>query len=486
MTDLVLTNGTIYTMDPGHPVAHSIACAGGVVESLDLGPPARRTIDLRGKTVVPGFVDAHVHLLACGKRLRELDLRGLRSFDELLARVVLRARDTPPGRWIIGSGYDVVEPPSHERLSRETPDHPVWLLRKDAHSGMANARAMALVDPGSVPAGGAVDRERGLFFENATELIGRLVPLESPAAAFLAAQREAMQLGITSVHDASVDEEYLRLLRSLEDGRSLRLRVHALFWHPDPKRQIDFMRSTRPFPGRLSVRAIKLFMDGSLGSRTAWMRDPPGGMPILSTEDVVRIGQVALETEFQVCTHAIGDGANRAVLEAYERLGVPPEARWRIEHAQHVDPEDLGRLARWIASIQPSHAVADREKVEERLTPRQIEGTYAWSKLGRLALGSDAPVESLDPRWTFYCATTREGWRTQECLSPEQALRGMTRDAAYAGFSESGVLAKGRPADMTVLSGDWLKIPPKEVPATEILATLMDGRVAYQAKGFSG
>jgi predicted amidohydrolase YtcJ len=486
MTDLVLTNGTIYTMDPGHPVAHSIACTEGVVESLDELPAARRTIDLGQKTVVPGLVDAHAHLLACGKRLRELDLRGLGSFEELLARVVLRARDTPPGRWIVGSGYDVAEPPSHERLSRETPDHPVWLVRKDTHSGMANARAMALADLSQVPPGGAVDRERGLFFENATSLIGRLVPEEAPSAAFLAAQREAMQLGITAVHDASVDEDYLRILRSLEDGRSLRLRVHALFWHPDPQRQIDFMRSTRPRSGRLSVRAIKLFMDGSLGSRTAWMLDPPGGMPILGSEDVVRIGQVALETGYQVCTHAIGDGANRATLDAYERLGVPPEARWRIEHAQHVDPQDLERLGRWIASIQPSHAVADREKVEERLTPRQIEGTYAWSKLGRLALGSDAPVESLDPRWTFYCATTRDGWRTKECLSPEHALRGMTADAAYAGFSEGGVLSKGRPADMAVLSADWLKIRPQEVPDTEILATLMDGRVAYQAKGFSG
>ena len=155
-----------------------------------------------------------------------------------------------------------------------------------------------------------------------------------------------------------------------------------------------------------------------------------------------------------------------------------------MEHAQHVDPADFPRFRRWIASVQPSHCVADRRRIEEKLGPLRFEGSYAWKRLGRLALGTDAPVETLDPRWTFYCAVTREGWRTSECLSPEEALRGMTADAAYAGFMEGGVLAPGRPADMAILSHDWLKVPPKDVLSSEVLATLMDGRIGYMSKHF--
>lgn len=483
--DLLLRNGTVRTLDPSRPVARSIACSGGKIVSLDEEPPARRTIDLRGKAVVPGFIDAHVHLLQYGRMRQELDLTGVVTEEDLVRRVAERAAQAPAGTWIYGSGYDLPCHPHHAALSAATPDHPVWLVRKDGHSGLANAHAMSMADLSSVPEGGLVLREQGVFLENAMHLIGRLVPHPSPAAAFLAAQREAMQFGITAIHDALVDEEYLRLLRSLDEGRTLRLRVHAMFWHEEPERAIDFMRSQKPVTGRLSARAIKLFMDGSLGSATAWMLDPPHGVSILKAADVERVGRAALETGYQLCTHAIGDRANRELLDAYERLNPPGDARWRIEHAQHIHPEDLPRFRRWIASVQPSHAVADRKLVEERLGPARVEGSYAWRRLGRLALGTDAPVEKLDPRWTFYCAVTRDGWETAHCLTPEEALRGMTADAAYAGFMEGGVLAPGRPGDMAVLSHDWLSVPPREVLSSEILATLMDGKVGYMSKAFN-
>jgi predicted amidohydrolase YtcJ len=485
MTDVLLTNGTIRTMDPGRPVARSIACAGGKVESLDQAPPARRVIDLRGRTVVPGFIDSHVHLVAYGRMKRELDLTGVTSFDELVRRVAERAKDQPSGTWITGSGYDLADHPHHAALSAATPDHPVWLVRKDSHSGVANARAMALADLGTVPAGGVMLREQGVFLENAQSMIGQLVPHEPPETALLAAQRDAMQMGITAVHDAMVDDDTLRALLSLDAGRSLRLRVHAMYWNPDPDRLVEFMRSRKPVTeGRLRVRAVKLFMDGSLGSLTAWMLQPPHGVPRLGAADVERIGRVALETGYQMCVHAIGDRANRELLGAYERLDPPDDARWRIEHAQHVDPADFPRFRRWIASVQPSHCVADRKRIEEKLGPGRFEGSYAWRSLGRLALGSDAPVETLDPRWTFYCAVTRDGWRPADCLNPEEALRGMTADAAYAGFMEGGVLAPGRPADMVVLSQDWLTVPPREVLSSEVEATLMDGRVGYMSRSF--
>jgi len=483
MTDLLLINGTIHTLDPARPRARSIACADGKVESLDETPPARRVIDLKGKTVVPGFIDAHVHLLAYGRKKQEVDLTGVTEVDELIRRVAERARQVPAGTWIRGSGHELETHPRHEQLSAATPDHPVWLVRKDAHSGLANARAMAAAGKGVLG--------EGVFLENEMSAIEDAIPHPSPAADFLAAQRDAMQLGITGVHDAMVDEDYLRLLRSLEDGRSLRLRVHAMFWHDDPGRVIEFMRSTKPVGGRLSVRAIKLFMDGSLGSSTAWMLEPycgpaaGSGIARLTSADVERIGRVALETGWQMCVHAIGDRANRELLDAYERLNPPPEARWRIEHAQHVHPDDLPRFGRWIASIQPSHCVADRTMIERKLGSGRTPGSYAWKRLGRLALGTDAPVDRLDPRWTFYCATTRDRGEASQCLTREEALRGMTSDAAFAGFQESGVLIPGRPADMAVLSHDWLEVEPQAVLDSEILATLMDGRVGYQSKGLS-
>ena len=197
--------------------------------------------------------------------------------------------------------------------------------------------------------------------------------------------------------------------------------------------------------------------------------------------DVERVCRAALETGWQVCAHAIGDRANRELLSIYERVNPPPEARWRIEHAQHVHPADLPRFGRWIASVQPSHCVADRKMIESRLGPDRYDGSYAWKSLGRLALGTDAPVDRLDPRWTFTCAVTRGGWMPERGLSPAAALEGMTSGAAYAGFMESGVLAPGRPADMVVLSEDWLTCPPETVMSTEVLATLMDGRIAFQS-----
>ncbi|HLY08475.1 MAG TPA: amidohydrolase [Planctomycetota bacterium] len=486
MTDLLLLNGNIRTMDPERPRARSVACAKGLIESLDEAPPARRVLDLEGKTVIPGIIDAHVHLLNYGRRQRELDLSGVADYDVLIERVVERAKQAPKGSWITGSGYELDGHPHHSKLSAATPDHPVWLVRKDAHSGLANGRAMAMADLSVLPPGGTVLRERGVFLENAQGLISRLVPEEAPAAAFLAAQRDAIQAGITGIHDAMVDEDYLRLLVSLDEGKSLRLRVHAMVWHPDPDRLIDLMRSRKPTSGRLSVRAIKLFMDGSLGSSTAWMSEPycgtdSTGLSTLDPRDAERVCRAALETGWQVCAHAIGDRANHELLNVYERVNPPPEARWRIEHAQHVHPSDLPRFARWIASVQPSHCVADRNMIERRLGPGRYEGCYAWKSLGRLALGTDAPVDRLDPRWTYTCAVTRDGWRLEQCLSPEEALAGMTSGAAYAGFMESGVLSPGRPADMVVLSDDWLACSPEAVLSTEVLATLMDGRVGYQS-----
>lgn len=440
IVDLLLTNGKN---------SHSIAIREGRIHSLGETPSARRVIDLKGGVVRPGFIDAHVHLLHHGRLKLELDLTGVRTQDELTRRVEAYAKTRPAGTWIYGSGYELDEPP---RVG--VPDHPVWIVRKDGHSGVANARAMERVDFASIPEGGSVDRERGVFYENATVMVDRLVPHPSDEEALRLAEEEAFRFGITGVHDAAVDDAYLRLLPKL------RVRMHAMYWHEKPDRVIDFLRSQPPRPG---LRAIKLFMDGSLGSATAWMIDPPHGFPILKAPDVIRIAKVALETGYQVCTHAIGDRANREVLDAYEEANPQGDHRWRIEHAQHVHPDDLPRFGRWIASIQPSHRVADQRMIEERLADRR-DRAYPWHGFSRIALGTDAPVETIDPRWTYRCAVER--------LTPERTLRGMTVDAAYAGFSDAGVLEPGRPADLAVWPEDWL--------SSEALLTIVGGQVVHE------
>ena len=471
MTDLLLVNGLVRTMDPARPTARSIACSDGRIESLDETPPARRVLDLAGATAVPGFIDAHAHLRWIGRRGRQLDLTGVSAPEELVRRTAERARALAPGTWVVGFGHEL-RGPAPAGLSSELPEHPVWLVRKDAHSGLANARAMALAE--APPEA----RETGVLAEEEMRRIERVLPPEPRAADLLAAQREAIPLGLVGVHDAWVDEEGLRALQGLDDGRSLRLRVHAMAGIDDPDRLIEFMRSRPPRPGaRLAVRAVKVFMDGSLGSGTAWMLDPPRGTRRTTPETLERIARAARETGWQLCVHAIGDAANRAVLDVFERVDPPAEARWRIEHAQHVHPDDLPRARRWIASVQPSHRTADAPLLEG-LSAREREGSYAWTRLGRLALGSDAPVDRFDPRWTFWCATAGEGER----LSPDAALRGMTADAAWAGFMEGGVLAPGRPADLAILSCDWLTASPEDVLRSEVRATLRDGRVAFQKR----
>ncbi|HYF00881.1 MAG TPA: amidohydrolase, partial [Planctomycetota bacterium] len=450
MIDLLLVNGLVRTMDPQRPTAGSIACRDGRVESLDQTPPARRVIDLKGAAVVPGFIDAHAHLAWIGRRRRQVDLDDAGDADEIVRRIAEHARTVPPGAWIIGFGHTWTGETAPAGLSAEIPEHPVWLVRKDAHSGLANARALA--------AAGVPEplRERGVLREEEMRWVERVLPSEPRAADLLSAQREAIPLGIVGVHDAWVDEEGLRALQSLDDGRSLRLRVHAMAGLEGPERLVEFMRSRPPRPGsRLAVRAVKVFMDGSLGSGTAWMLDPPRGVVRTPPEALEEVARTAKETGWQLCVHAIGDAANRAVLDVFDRVDPPAEARWRIEHAQHVDPEDLPRFRRWIASVQPSHRTADGPLLGG-LSAREREGSYAWTRLGRLALGSDAPVDRFDPRWTFWCATAGEGER----LSPEAALAGMTAGAAWAGFMDGGVLAPGRPADMVVLSCDWVTAPP--------------------------
>lgn len=483
MIDLLLANARILTQDPSRPVARSAACRGGRIESLDETPPASRVLDLGGCTVVPGFIDAHLHLREIGRTLRGLAIGGVASAAELARRTAERARSAAPGEWIRGWGHEVpFDADALGDLDAAAPRNPVWLVRKDGHSGLANSRAMDLA---------GVRAPRGRFAEDEMLRVEAAAPPGNAAEDLLAAQKEALRLGITGVHDARVDDETLQALQGLEQGRSLRLRVHAMYWNPDPSRIEALISRRAPFTasggfgqgGRLSLRAVKMFLDGSLGSGTCWMLRPPRGGPVAAPRDVERVARTARERGWQMAVHAIGDRANRELLSIYERVAPPPDARWRIEHAQHVAPEDLPRFAPWTASIQPSHAISDRAMAMERLSGEALRGSYAWTAFPRRALGSDAPVDRLDPRWTFACAIGRQGWSDGGALDPESALRGMTADAAAAGFMEGGVIAPGRPADFAVLSCDWTRSGAEAVLRGSVLATIMDGRIACRAPG---
>ncbi len=384
--------------------------------------------------MLPGFIDAHAHLAMLGELLLSLDLSKARTFDEIVARVAAQA---PRDEWVVGRGWDLPEFPSHERLRQ---DVPVWLWRKDAHSGLANAKALALagIREGTPdPPGGRIDARTGMLYETATELVERVAPPLDARTCVRRAEEEALRLGVTCVHDACVTDA------GTLDG--LRLRVHPMLWRPDQ----------RPIPG---ARAMKLFMDGSLGSGTAWMLDGRG-VARLAAADV----RACVESGAQVCVHAIG---TRAVREALEGLA-GAEGRHRIEHAQHIDLDDIPRFRGVIASMQPSHGIADERMMRERLSERERRGSYAFRALleagARLAFGSDAPVETIDPRWTYECAR-RQG------LTDDETLRAMTTDAAYAAFMERdvGMIRPGMRADFAVCAGEW---------PSEVVMTIVDGQV---------
>jgi hypothetical protein len=492
-----IVNARVLTMDRDRPAAQAVAWRGNTIVAVGSTREARRLggrrIDAGGRLVVPGLIDAHLHLSSLGRRLLTIDLSAAQSMREIVESIAELARQTPKGRWIRAGGWRLDAFPTHDALSAAVPDHPVWLTRKDGHCGLANAKALeaARITPGTPdPPGGRIGREggrlTGLLFESAMDALEGAIPpprTEETARAVEAAQGHALARGITSVHDACADEGLLEAFRLLERHGRLTLRVHAMAWLPRQPALADLVRETRPIAGdRLSVRAIKLFLDGSLGSRTCWMlrpfRDARGdrGVPRLAPGELRRIVAAATARGWQVCVHAIGDRANREVLRAY--ADAPRGARLRVEHAQHVDPEDLGRFAELgvIASMQPSHAAADRAMCRARLDARARAGSYAWRAIlapgARLALGTDAPVETIDPRWTMACAT-----RGPQALTRLQALHGMTAGAAYAGFQERacGRLLPGLRADIAVLEKDW----PRLAGGTGVFLTVADGRIAH-------
>ncbi len=531
--DLVLERGVVHTMDARRPRVEALAVRGKRILALgtsaEMAPlvgPKTRVIDLAGRTVVPGFDDAHAHLLGIGFAHLDVDLVGTRSFAEVVQRVAEAVRRHRPGEWIRGRGWhegkwdappkDAVRGfPTHLALSAVSPENPVVLERADGHALLANAKAMALRGIGKstqAPAGGELIRAAdgsptGVFVDNAQALV---TPPErsdaEKARAVELATDECLSKGITSLTDAGEELDTIRLLRREAEARRLRIRLYVMAAGLETMRALG-QPQVGLGAGFLTVRAVKVYADGALGSRGAALLEPysddPGNSGLLVTppERILETARFALRHGFQTATHAIGDRANRVVLDAYERAlseaRQVQDPRFRIEHAQVLDAADIPRFGRLsvLASIQGCHCPSDRPWAVARLGIERIrEGAYAWRKLlasgARLLNGTDAPVEDVSPIRNFYATVTRQdangqppgGFDPDQKLTRQEALRTMTLDAAFGGFEEheKGSLEPGKLADLVVLSQDILTVPDSALLRTEVLATIVDGRLAYQ------
>ena len=505
---------------------YAVAVADGIVRAV--GPsseilrtfPNARVIDVTGTTVVPGLTDAHGHLYGLGLSLDTVSLVGLPTFDEAMARVKTRASTAQPAEWILGRGWDQNRWPGKQfptaaPLDGAIPDHPVWLRRIDGHAGLANSAAMRAAGVTAStrdPEGGRIIRDAsgnptGVFVDAAQDLIDRAVPAPSydlVKRRVLAGAQKIAENGLTEIHDPGADDETIRAVRELIDEKRFPIRDYAMI--SDEARALDewFARGKLvDYGGRLTVRSVKLYADGALGSRGAALlapyNDDPGntGLLVSKEEHLVDVTRRARAAGFQVNTHAIGDRGVRNVIDAYESAGVTPQERFRIEHFQVVAPSDFSRIARdgIIASMQPTHATSDMYWAQDRVGPERIKGAYAWRTVlnsgGRLALGSDFPVEDVNPFFGIYAAVTRQdqkgwpagGWYPDQRLTLAEAIRGFTKDAAYAAFEENsrGTIEPGKLADLTIVEGDLYAMPQSELFKAKVRYTVVGGEIVYRS-----
>lgn len=533
---LVLFNANIYTVNPAQPRAEAvvssngrIAFVGSTEEALKRAPANATRVDLRGKTVFPGLTDAHAHLAGIGFRELDFDLQGTPSLADLKNRLRARAQQTKPGDWLVGRGW--IESrwtpaafPTRQDLDEVVADRAVVLTRADGHALVANTLALkrAGIDRSTRdPAGGSILRDKngeptGMLIDEAMELVRKLIPPrtgEDVSKALETGAARSIRMGWTQLHNAGNSWSEVDLMCSLYKADRMKLRVYNAIGGPgaDADRLLDEGASINRCGDRLTVRAIKLYVDGALGSRGAALlkpyRDAPEttGLLVNAPEALFPIMTKALKQGIQIETHAIGDRGNRIVLDLYQRAfdSVPAkeraveQPRWRVEHAQVVDPADIPRFAKLgvIASMQPSHAIGDLFFAPKRLGDDRLSGAYAWQAMlnagTTVVAGSDAPVEVGDPRIEFYAAVARrslEGfaesnWHPEQRVSREQALKMLTLSPAYAAFQERerGSIEVGKQADFSVFSTDLMTVSEPEILKSEVAMTVIAGRIEYTA-----
>jgi hypothetical protein len=544
--DLVLRGGIIVTVDDDRPSAQALAARGERIVAIgsdaeikSLIGPGTRVIELAGRLAIPGFIEGHGHLLSLGEARMSLDLSQARNWDEIVELVAQQAKEAAAGQWIIGDGWhqgrwqkppepDAEGYPLHSSLSRVSPDNPVLLKHATGHMCFANARAMKLAGinrDSPDPDGGKILRDAqgqatGAFRESAQDAIYRAWNSAQAArseqerqaktqTALKLAIAECLSKGVTSFQDAGSSFATIDTFKRLAAEKRLKLRLYVMVRGESPRRMRELLPKYRTVgygDNHLTVRAIKCMVDGALGSHGAWLFEPyddlPGssGLVVESIESIRETALLAVENDFQLCTHAIGDRANREILDLYEAIfrsyPAKKDWRWRIEHAQHIHPADFPRFGELgvIASMQGNHATSDGPFVVARLGEKRAgEESYAWrSLLDRKAIvinGTDAPVEDVNPILSFHASVTRQmkdGRRffPEQRMTRDEALRSYTRDAAWAAFEDDlkGTLRIGKLADIVVLSRNILTIPESEIPGAKVAFTIIGGEIVYERR----
>ena len=551
--DLVVQNGNIYTVDVNSPKASAVAVKGGRIIAVGSNPDIdpfvgkkTRVIDLEGLTMIPGFIESHGHIMSLGSSKMKLDLNGIKDYDELVDIVANAVSETVPGGWILGRGWHqskwTPQPETmvkgfqtHHKLSAVSPDNPVYLTHASGHAGFANAKAMEIA---GILSGTVFDMElgdeiflkrddgeiirdengkpTGVFNEVAQRLISKHIPDESDAyrdKSLELAIEECLQNGVTSFQDAGSGRSSIATYRRILDSGMMKIRLYVMLTSRDPDLLEDwYQRGPEIGLGNnfLTIRSIKLNSDGALGSRGAWLladyNDRPGhaGMATQPMSYIHEVAENGLLSGFQVNTHSIGDRAVREVLNQYESVfklhpDVNNDHRFRIEHAQHIDPEDIPRFSEMgvIAAIQGIHLSSDRPWAINRLGVKRIEeGAYVWRNLlksGAVVInGTDVPVEPISPIESFYASVTRktlkgepaDGYEPWQKMTRVEALKSYTLSAAYGAFEEDfkGSVEVGKVADFTVLSHDIMTVPDDVILDTKIIYTIVNGKIEYKAE----
>ena len=520
--DLIVFNAKVYTVDLDFTVAEAFAVQDGKFVEVGSSSFIRKKyqspqeIDAHGKPIYPGFIDAHAHFVRYAQTLQLADLVGTNSFAEVVDRLRAQQQKYPQSTWLLGRGWDQndwqnKDFPTNDTLNKLFPDLPVLITRVDGHAALANARALTLagVTPASTITGGIIEKKNGkltgLLVDNAVDLVSDKIPaLRSRALrqAIQAGQQNCFAVGLTTLDDAGLEKPVIDLIDSMQREGALKMRLYAML-NPSETNKAYYYKNGPYQTSRLTVRAFKIYADGALGSRGASLLHPyhdrsnETGFLLQDTASYRKIAQELHQLGFQMNTHAIGDSANRLILDIYAKtLKTKNDQRWRIEHAQVINPEDMAKFGQYsiLPSVQPTHATSDMYWAGERLGPERMAHAYAYQALlkqnGLLPLGSDFPVEDINPLYGFHAAVARQdaknypatGFQKENALSREQALRGMTIWAAYANFEEKekGSIEQQKYADFVILDSDIVTLDLSKLRTVPVRQTFVNGEEVYR------
>ncbi|MBI3482679.1 MAG: amidohydrolase [Bacteroidetes bacterium] len=544
---MIIRGGKIYTANDSQTEVEAVAVKGDKIiftgresDAEKFKNDQTKVIDLQGKTMTPGFIEGHGHLLGLGFQELTLNLADTKSYDELVERVKDAVAKSKRGDWIIGRGWHqdrwekkpqklIKGFQTHEMLSLISPDNPVYLTHASGHAAFANGKAMEIAGVNQLSKeklqkdlgeGGEIIRDplgnpTGIFVEHAQSIVSKFIPASSTetlSKAYELAMNACLRNGITSFHDAGISRDNLLLLKRFKKENKLKVRLYEMLSGSDKSLVSEYFKNGIEVDSAhwLTIRSVKLYSDGALGSRGAWLLSPysdrmeTSGMPLMSMDSVLKMSREGLRAGFQICTHAIGDRANREILDRYEiAFKENPEqakdVRFRIEHAQHIDPLDIPRFASLgvIPAMQAIHLSSDRPWAIDRLGEKRIkESAYMWQSLlksgARIVNGTDVPVEPINPIACFFASVTRQtlkgepvgGYEPDEKMTRAQALKSYTLDAAFGAFEENikGSIAVGKLADFTIFSQDLMTVPDDKILSTEVMMTIVGGKILYERK----